>query len=234
MNIDRLSLRLETVASYMIKGMRLADIGSDHAYLPCYCVRKGISPSAIAGEVADGPLKAAKHQVAAAGLAEFIDVRKGDGLEVLQPSETDCVVIAGMGGALISDILERGKDKLREVERLILQPNVGAIHVRKWLMNNGRRLSAEEILEEDGKIYEILVADFGDPLSTYGDLNAGLLLGPYLMEEKSHEFRRKWEQEVKQWENIVNGLEKAAKSDENLAKKQELLNKIVMVKEALE
>ncbi|MFP3416209.1 tRNA (adenine(22)-N(1))-methyltransferase TrmK, partial [Bacillus sp. SIMBA_074] len=81
--------------------------------------------------------------------------------------EATCITIAGMGGTLISSILESGKGKLGKAERLILQPNVGAANVRSWLIDNGWELSGEEILEEDGKIYEILIAEKGEPLRPY-------------------------------------------------------------------
>lgn len=108
-----------------------------------------------------------QKNVQAEGLAEKITVRMGDGLEVIQPGEVDCITIAGMGGALISSILENGNTKLGSVKRLVLQPNISAISIRKWLIENNWELVTEEILEEDGKIYEILVAEQGDPAKPY-------------------------------------------------------------------
>lgn len=234
MNTDNLSDRLEAVAKFVPKGARLADIGSDHAYLPCYLVKNVGIPFAVAGEVADGPYQSAQRNVLSEGLAERISVRKGDGLNVLQSGEVDCITIAGMGGALITSILEKGKGKLSSVKRLILQPNISAILVRKWLLENNWELVAEEIIEEDGKIYEVLVGERGEPNKPYqtnGEM--GLLLGPYLVQRKEEIFKKKWTMEKKTWQYIYNQLEDAKPTAETNEKKQELLFKINLVVEAL-
>ncbi|WP_338470275.1 tRNA (adenine(22)-N(1))-methyltransferase TrmK [Niallia sp. XMNu-256] len=234
MNSDKLSKRLETVTKYIPEGARLADIGSDHAYLPCYMVQKGGIPFAIAGEVVEGPYRSAKSHVEELGLTKKISVRKGDGLAVIQPGEVDAITIAGMGGSLIASILEQGKSKLAGVKRLILQPNISAISIREWLLDNGWGLIAEEILEEDGKIYEILVAEQGNERVAYGDnLEKGLLLGPYLLQEKNSAFQKKWSMELATWNKILTQLKQASTSAENEKKKHELLKKIQLVEEIL-
>jgi tRNA (adenine22-N1)-methyltransferase len=235
MNAEKLSKRLEAVANNIPEGARLADIGSDHAYLPCNVVKKGTVPSAIAGEVAEGPFLSALDQVNSEGLTKEIAVRKGDGLEVIQPGEVDCITIAGMGGTLISNILERGKLKLEGVKRLVLQPNVGSFAVRRWLIDHKWELVKEEILKEDGKIYEILIAEKGEPFQPYQQMNLeeGILFGPFLLKEKSPIFKEKWLHEKKNWERILNQLEGAIQNDETAEKKQELEQKIMMAEEAL-
>lgn len=235
MNSEKLSNRLESVAKYIPSGARLADIGSDHAYLPCYVVQKGVIPFAIAGEVVEGPYLSAKNQVETLHLTNKISVRKGNGLEVIQPKEVDCITIAGMGGALISSILEQGKSKLGSVKRLILQPNISAISIREWLLQNGWGLVAEEILEEDGKIYEILVAEQGNEEELYQrDKEKGLLFGPILLQEKNSIFQKKWLEEKRNWSNILTNLQNASDTEENRVKKQELRNKITLLEEVLE
>ncbi|EDL64459.1 tRNA (adenine(22)-N(1))-methyltransferase [Bacillus sp. SG-1] len=234
MNAEKLSKRLETVVSFIPEGSRIADIGSDHAYLPCYAVDKGIAASGIAGEVAEGPYQSAVKQVKYSQLEDVITVRKGDGLEVISPNETDCITIAGMGGALIASILEKGKDKLEGVSRLILQPNVAAIAIRKWLLENGWELKAERILEEDHKIYEVLVADKGNPETPYEQLETELLLGPFLSKEKSSVFKTKWGQELKQWRNILENMKQADDSSELRERKAEIVKKIEIVEEVLD
>lgn len=235
MNSEKLSKRLETVAKYIPMDSKFADIGSDHAYLPCHMVQNGLISFAIAGEVVDGPFQSAKGQVEQLGLGEKISVRLGDGLEVIEQGEVDCITIAGMGGSLIASILEQGKARLRQVKRLVLQPNISAISVREWLLENGWGLIGEEILEEDGKIYEILVAEQGNEKTAYqNNLEKGLLLGPYLTKEKDFIFQKKWSMEKENWLKILNQLEKASNTVENNEKKQELQKKIKLVEEVLQ
>lgn len=157
----KLSKRLQAIADYVTEGSIVADIGSDHALLPVYLLQNEKCSFVIAGELNSGPFHAAKKQAAAAGLNHLLDVRQGDGLSVLTgEGEADTVTIAGMGGSLITDILEDGRvnGKLHGVRKLILQPNVGEEAVRRWLAKHEWYLIEEAIIEEDGKIYEMLVA----------------------------------------------------------------------------
>lgn len=226
-----ISNRLKKVTTYIPEGSKIADIGSDHAYLPCYGVQKGILRHAVAGEVNKGPFDSALSQVKALGLENRIEVRMGDGLEVISAHEVSVVVIAGMGGQLISNILNRGKDRLPGVERLVLQPNMGAKFIREWLEVNGWVLVAESILEEDEKIYEILVAERSENPENLTE--AEKLLGPYLMQEKSDTFKKKWKREKNNWERIAEQLQQAIPSDEITERKNELVKKIEFVTEAI-
>ncbi|OZM57727.1 tRNA (adenine(22)-N(1))-methyltransferase TrmK [Lottiidibacillus patelloidae] len=234
MNEKELSNRLKQVVNYIPKGSRIADIGSDHAYLPCYAYLQGIASFAIAGEVNEGPFQSAQEQVNKLNLQDVISVRKGNGLEVINNGEVDAITIAGMGGPLIASILEEGKDKLDSVKRLILQPNVAAIFIRKWLEENNWRLVAEDILEEDGKIYEILTAEQGQDLELYKEnREAKLLLGPFLMQEKKDTFIKKWNQELKKYENVAKQIKQAQSGTEVETKYEDVRNKIDMIKEVI-
>lgn len=236
MNDVNLSKRLKTVADFIPEKAIFADIGSDHAYLPCYALINGLALSAVAGEVVPGPFQSAQKQVKKSGLEEVISVRLGSGLDVIQPNEVTCITIAGMGGALIEKILEAGKQKLAGVERLILQPNLHAHHVRRWLLENGWELINEEILEEDGKIYEVLAAEKGNAEAPYhhSTLEKGLLLGPFLMKDKTEPFLKKWKQECEHYHRIIDSISGALPSDDNEAKKKELYELIAMLKEVME
>ncbi|MBU9722483.1 MULTISPECIES: tRNA (adenine(22)-N(1))-methyltransferase [Bacillaceae] len=234
MNELIISKRLETVASYVNKGAKIADIGSDHAYLPVYLVSQGIADYAIAGEVNKGPLQAAENQVKKYGYEEQIKTKLGNGLAVLEGEVIDTVTIAGMGGPLIADILEGGKEHLTYIERLILQPNIAADRIRAWLIENNWQLIDEEILKEDGHIYEVLVAEPGDPLFLYGknEVEKKVWLGPKLSSEKNNAFLEKWTKEHEQLEKIKVKLSEA--SAPNIESKQsDIEKKITWLKEEL-
>jgi tRNA (adenine22-N1)-methyltransferase len=229
MNELQLSKRLQKVVDYIPEGAKLADIGSDHAYLPCYAYMKNLITYAIAGEVNDGPYQSALSQVKRNDLEHVISVRLGNGLEVIKNNEVDVITIAGMGGQLITSILENGKEKLSNVKRLILQPNVTAIYIREWLQQNGWKLTAESIIEEDGKIYEVLVAEHGHCQYAQNEL----LLGPMLLNEKNSVFIKKWTHELKNWERIYKQLKHADQREDVQLKKEELAAKISLVKETI-
>jgi tRNA (adenine22-N1)-methyltransferase len=246
-----LSERLQAVASRVPEGCRLADIGSDHALLPVWLVQAGRIRSAVAGELNEGPYLAAAKQVREAGLEELITVRRGDGLAVLAPGEADAIAIAGMGGTLIARILHAGASKIAGVQRLILQPNVGADRVRQWLLDWNWVLIEEEIVEEDGKIYEILVAEKPAAPTRASELNRVLYrerrlakgivagqellikMGPHLLERTPVIWRRKWQAELIKLESIAleAGKSAVAVRSGKLARLQE---EIRVIKEVLE
>lgn len=247
----KLSTRLTKIAEQIPAGSRLADIGSDHALLPVFAVRQGWVTQAIAGEVNQGPLDAAQRQVNEAGLGQVIQPRLGNGLAVLEPGEVDVITIAGMGGALIVTILSEGISKLAGVSRLVLQPNVGEEFVRRWLLEHDWFLSSEQILEEDGRTYEILTADrlddaaarnrelYSDRMLTTpnGDeisLSADSLLqfGPYLLNQPEPVFIDKWQQEIGKLEKVAASVG-LSETDEARLKVAALQQQIKLVKEVV-
>ncbi len=230
MNAQKLSKRLEMVASFVPTGAVVADIGSDHAYLPCYLVHKGIASRAVAGEVVKGPYESAVRQVRTEGLTNQITVRMANGLAAVEEADhIDTVTIAGMGGPLIVSILEKHPQALKSVTRLILQPNIHAKAIREWAIQNRWALQDEVILEEDGKVYEVLVLQRGQM-----DLSqAEILLGPKLIATKSPVFVEKWSREVANWQRVQRAIEKAEKTAENEAKYAELAQLVEMVQEVI-
>ncbi|GMK45526.1 tRNA (adenine(22)-N(1))-methyltransferase [Paenibacillus glycanilyticus] len=250
----KLSRRLQRIADFVTPGSRVADIGSDHALLPVYLIQSGRVPSAIAGELNPGPFEAARKQAVDAGLTGKLQVRRGDGLSVLQPGETDTVTIAGMGGSLMSSILEEGylAGKLDGVKELILQPNVGEEFVRGWLLKRGWFLAEESILEEDDKIYEVLHAfkydeaesrkrnsEVYDPsflaLPAYQEKGAAILerMGPHLLRAPQDVFFKKWRLELDKLGKIVAQM---SQSDLEQAeqKKQQFREEMNVIEEVLQ
>lgn len=151
-----LSLRLQAIARLVPAGSVPADIGTDHAYLPVELVRAGICPKAIAGDIHRGPYLQALERVAKTGLVDRISVRLGDGLAILQPGEADGIIIAGMGGQTLLQILAAGADVLAACQYLILQPMTDAAQVRAKLSGQGWFIAAEDLVKEEGKFYQII------------------------------------------------------------------------------
>ncbi|QXE00449.1 tRNA (adenine(22)-N(1))-methyltransferase TrmK [Terribacillus sp. DMT04] len=235
MNVLSLSERLTAVAAHLPESAHFVDVGSDHAYLPCYVCLQDPSSRAIAGEINHGPYKSAEKQVKLQGLTDRIEVRKGDGLAVVEPNEVKQVVIAGMGGPLIASILEQGKDKLGQVEQLIVQPNIDARVLRKWFLANGFVLQTEEILEEAGHIYEVLVAvragkELYDEDAIIRDKQ--LLFGPQLLQEKNAAFRAKWQEYKRKLERNVANMQRAQQVDE--AKLASFKTELIWLEEELD
>lgn len=212
MNSTHLSKRLQTVSDHVEAGSRLADIGSDHAYLPIHLAKNHIIDYGVVGEVAKGPLSNAISEIKKDNLLDVLHPRLADGLAAIQAGDNiDAITIAGMGGNLITHILEEGKAKLTGQEKLILQPNVGEPAVRKWLMTHQYRIFAEQILEEDGHIYEIITAKKSPVPVTYSDLE--LKFGPFLLKEKSPVFVAKWQEEIGLLQRVIHNMQKAVEPD---------------------
>ena len=191
MNQHTLSMRLERVAAHMPVGARLADIGSDHGYLPVALIRRGLIAAAVAGEVALTPFQAAQRTVRDNGLEQQITVRRANGLEAIEPQDAiTAISVCGMGGETIRDILENGKARLSGQERLILQPNGGEQPLRQWLMENGYRIVSEELLSENSFYYEIIVAERAGPVLYSAE---ELYFGPLQMQARSPAFLSKWQ-----------------------------------------
>lgn len=231
MDEKNLSKRLATVASYVPAGARMADIGSDHAYLPAaLALQKKIS-YAVAGEVVKGPYENAVSEIKGHGLTDLIKPRLADGLAAITPADRiDTVVVAGMGGALIAEILERGKDRLQGVRRLVLQPNVGEGRLRRWLMDNRYQIMAEQIVAEDDHIYEIIVAEPSVVSFRYSDYE--LMFGPRLLEKKGPVFTAKWRDYIKRQQGVIHQMEQAQKVP--VARIAELKQKLALVAEAID
>ena len=165
----QLSDRLQAVASMVTENSRLADVGTDHGYIPIYLCEMGKIPSAIAMDVKKGPLLRAKMNIERYHMQEKIRTRLSDGVLKLNPDEADSVVIAGMGGTLVMKILEEGKKVLVDVKELVLQPQSELPKVRRFLMENGYVTEREEMVMEDGKYYPMMRVHFDASAVSHAD-----------------------------------------------------------------
>lgn len=204
-----LSPRLSAVANYVPENARLADIGSDHGYLPANLLINNKINFAVIGEVASGPLANARHELSRRGLLVKTILRLADGLSAIEPQDAiDTVVIAGMGGMLITTILNASLAKHNQYKTLILQPNTDEDAVRKWLIEHNYKIENESIVQEDKHFYEVIVAIPGESQLTDDDV----FFGPFLRLEKSSAFVLKWQKELSRIHLILDKLNQADKN----------------------
>lgn len=172
-----LSQRLLKIASQIPSGSKVADIGTDHAYLPIYLVKNDVANYAIAMDINKGPLEKADSNITKYRMDNYVETRLSNGLKKLKPSEVDVVVVAGMGGLLICDILNNGLDVVKSVKRLVLQPQTEQPEVRKLLHRLGFSIVNEIMVEDAGKYYNIITAEPGvEEYSNEADYTYGALL----------------------------------------------------------
>lgn len=165
-----LTERLRAVALHVV-GTRLADIGTDHAYLPIALLEDGRIEWAVASDLNEGPLESARTNARDKGYADQVDARLGNGLASIAPGEADTIAIAGMGGLLIAEILETGVEVARSARRLVLQPMNARAELRRYLVTHGYEIVDETLAREGDKFYEIIVAEptSGTPHQDFDD-----------------------------------------------------------------
>ena len=150
--------RITAMINFVREGSRVADVGADHGYLSIELAASGRAKFVTATEKNPQPLQAARKNISAAGLDNVIDTRLGDGLQVLSAGEVDTICIAGMGGALITKILDESPEVVQSARQLILQPMNASEKVRAWLNENGWAVDDEDLAQVAGVIYEIISA----------------------------------------------------------------------------
>ena len=168
MREKKLSARFEAIAGFVRVGESVADIGTDHALLPIYLVRQGLTPFAILTDVSPGPLAKAQAGVekamrmgeaapSSSASCDPFDLRLGDGLDVLKESEVDTVIIAGVGGETIISILESDRGKAESFPKYILQPRTKTVLLEKWLSGSGWKVLEKTTAVERGRFCDIIV-----------------------------------------------------------------------------
>ena len=211
-------------------GSFLADIGTDHGYIPIYLIEHKRIPKAIAMDVNRGPLEKAKEHIMQAGLQDKIETRLSDGLEKLKPDEAESILIAGMGGPLTVRILSEGAGKLGACRELILQPQSDLKAVRTYLEREGWKIVREEMVQEEGKFYPMMRAVPGEECKI---TPIQLRFGPLLL-ANCHPVLKDYllrEQHIN--EKILASLE-GQESEAAKARISEVEAELAMVREALE
>ena len=223
---NELSLRLKACLDSLYPLQTVADIGTDHAYLPCIGILTKQIKHAIAADIGKGPLKYAELTINRYQLSKQVELRLGAGLSVLSPGEVEGIVIAGMGGKLIESILEEDSSLTKSFKRLILQPNIDPHLVRKWLKNNSFQIVEEKIISEDQKYYEIIVAEPTTEIINYTEED--LEYGPILRKNPNDQiFREKWEKKLTKIEEILKSLPKNNPRFEIFEKKRKEIKEVL-------
>lgn len=157
----KLTPRLQKIADQVESGHRVADIGTDHGYIPIYLLKHQISPFVIAGDINEKPLERAQNNIKNYGFSDLAETRLGSGLSILKPGEVDTIIVAGMGGILIKELLISSNEVVDSLDTLILQPMQAPSELREYLVNNGFYIQKDILVKEDHHIYEIIVAKKG-------------------------------------------------------------------------
>ncbi|MFQ9311815.1 MAG: tRNA (adenine(22)-N(1))-methyltransferase [Clostridium perfringens] len=157
-----LSKRLKRIAEHVDKCESVADIGTDHGYIPIYLVKEGICKKAIASDINKGPIEKAKVNVAFEGVSNKIKCLLGPGLNPLKVGEVNGVILAGMGGNLTRDILLADMDKVKKYDFIILQPAQNPEVLREFLYKNDYEIIDEDLIKDEGRFYELFKVKYNE------------------------------------------------------------------------
>ena len=153
-----LNPRLRKIAELVPQNRCTADIGTDHGYIPIELVHSGITLQGIASDINKGPLLRAQENIQKHNLESLIETRLGSGLSTLSPGDAEVIIIAGMGGILISEILKASKEVVNSAKLLILQPMTAVTELRQYLVENNFKIESEHLVAEVEKLYNIIMA----------------------------------------------------------------------------
>lgn len=217
-----ISLRLKTIASMVDKCECVADIGTDHGYIPMYLIKNNVCDRAIASDINKGPVEKARFNIRIEGLEDKIDCRLGGGLSTLKKGEAQGIVIAGMGGNLIRDIIEEKLNIFKEAEFIILQPVQNPEVLREYIYTKGYKIIDEELCIDEDKFYEIIKIKYDKNIKNVDSIFYEV--GEKLLEKKHPLIKDFIEYKLQRYIKIVENI----KDNTELAEKRkiEVKNKI--------
>lgn len=223
-----LSKRLKRIAEHVDKCESVADIGTDHGYIPIYLVKEGICKKAIASDINKGPIEKAKVNVAFEGVSDKVKCLLGPGLNPLKVGEVNGVILAGMGGNLTRDILLADMDKVKKYDFIILQPAQNPEVLREFLYKNDYEIIDEDLIKDEGRFYELFKVKYNEnseKLVFEDELEYEV--SPLLREKGHPLFKEFIEEKINKCETILSFI----KEDTEAAKKrksdlEEKINKL--------
>jgi tRNA (adenine22-N1)-methyltransferase len=224
-----ISDRLNNIANMVDRCNSMADIGTDHGYIPIFLVKSGVCQSAIASDINRGPVQKALKNIKLHGLQDKIECRLGGGLTTLKAGEVNIVVIAGMGGHLIQDILEESKDVVCALEALILQPVQHSEALRRYLYESGYNIVKEELCFDEGKYYEIIKTTYEGKSRVLEDIYYEI--SPLLLGEKHPLIKEYIHHKINKNNKIIETITETSEASEK--RKEDLYNKNAKLKEML-
>jgi len=226
-----LSPRLKAITNMVTPGYKIADIGTDHGFVPISLIERSMIPSAIAMDVNDGPLAIAKENIHHAGLLDKVEIRQSDGLENLREHEADCAIFAGMGGNLIIKLLSDHWRITRSLKECILQPQSEWEKVRKFLLEHDLSIVQEVMVKDTGKYYLLMKVTANDSNEIWNEVE--LAFGKLLLENNSPVLLDYLQKEISIKERILKQLK--GESGENIEnRKNEVISEIKLLYQGLE
>lgn len=201
--------RLQCIIDH-ITGKIVADIGTDHAYIPIKLIENNIVEKVIASDIKKGPVEIAEQNIKKFGLENKIEVRLGGGLSILKKNEADTIIVAGMGGEMIEKILCENEEIAKSASFLILQPMNSQYELRKFLINNSYKIADEDIAVEGFKVYNILIVEKGYQDKFQNDIEYHI--PKYLCNHKY--FKNLYDKKKREFIKVISGLENSKDPDE--------------------
>ncbi len=225
-----ISSRLKCIAKMIEKCDSIADIGTDHGYLPIYLIKKGICRLAIASDINKGPVEKARLNIRLESVEKTIECRLGSGFNTIKPMEVNVAIIAGMGGNLIRDIIEEGIQVFKSLDYLVLQPVQNPDVLRKYIYESGYIVLDEDLCKDDNKYYEVIKIKYSNRPKALSEVYYEV---SKILLEKKHPLVKEYVcLKIKKYDKIFSNINDKGKGAQN--RKNNLKNKVMKLKEMLE
>ena len=232
METIKLSNRLQALASFVTENARVADIGTDHGYIPVWLAQNGIAAEIVAADINKGPLDHARETAAIFGVTGSIRFELCSGLQFDNSGTYDTVIIAGMGGELIASILKDAPASALHHRRFILQPNSRIPYLVQWLQENGYTVLTTKLVKDAGKLYQILIVDFGE-MQVIERESAQLVLHHYI-DQKDPLLGEYLDSLLKKYRAMERGMLQGKEDDPALESTREMIDDLMAMKEVVQ